>query len=127
MKFEFFKKIKPKKKNLKHLPFIFLLVFSLQTLLGGILGYLLSEFYVKTANKKQKKFLPSSIFIPLPFSEWKFKIHHWLYGFLGLLINLKLSLIESPILVAFLVGLAWHDITDERGEKWYLFLYRKSL
>jgi len=124
MKFNF-RKIKPKNKNLKHLPFIFLLSFSLQTLIGGILGYLISHFYVKKANEKQKKFIPSSIFVPLPFSKLKIKIHHWLYGFLGLVINFKLSLVESPFLLAILVGLVWHDLTDNRGDKWYLFLYRK--
>jgi len=123
MKANFLKKIKLKKKNLKHLPFLFLLLLSLQTLFGGLLGYFLSEFYVKRANKKN--FLPASLFLPLPFLEWKFKFHHWFCGFSALLINLKFSLIESPFLLAILVGLAWHDITDDRGEKWYRFLYRK--
>jgi len=123
MKINFLRKIKPKKKNLKHLPFLCLLGTSLETLVGGVLGYFLSEFYVKKANKKQKKFLPSSLFLPLPFLKWKFKFHHWLYGFSALLINLKFSLIHSPFLLAVFVGMSWHDLV--RDKEWYLFLYRK--
>jgi|YelNatPaOPRAMG01_1025707.scaffolds.fasta_scaffold03132_13 uncharacterized protein with ParB-like and HNH nuclease domain len=126
MKIYFLNKLKNKKKNLKHLPFICVLFLSLQTFLGGILGFLLSEFYVKNVNNKEKKcFLPPSLFVPFPFLNWKLKIHHWFYGFFGLLVNLKLSLIESPFLLAILVGMAWHDVTDNRGDKWYRFLYRK--
>jgi len=123
MKTYFLKKIKSKKKNLKHLPFLCLLGMSLQTFIGGVLGYLLTEFYVKKANEKQKKFLPASLFLPLPFFKWKFKFHHWLYGLSALLLNLKFSLIQSPFLLAILVGISWHDLVEDR--EWYLYLHRK--
>ncbi len=87
---------------------------SLKVFFGGLIGYLLADFLSGKLNP-----------VILGIGNFKFHIHHWIMGFVMLIVTLlyEISPLANQLFYGFLGGVIFQGISDYSD--WHRIFFKK--